>query len=185
MSGADEVRRLAREEAELGAADAQVAVGLMYLTGEGVEPDAEKALSWLLKAADQSDADAQSNLGIVFDTGFFGMRPPDPVEAVKWFRRAASQGHDGAQYNLGVAYAEGKGVSPDHVQVVKWWTEAAEAGNARAQYNLGVYYNSKGEYVARDDAKAVAWWAKAAMPPNPAAKPQSTWHSVRCGTIVR
>lgn len=42
MSGADYVRSLAREEAERGAADAQVTVGLMYLTGEGVEPNAQQ-----------------------------------------------------------------------------------------------------------------------------------------------
>lgn len=42
MSGADDVRRLAHEEAERGAADAQVTVELMYLTGEGVEPDAQQ-----------------------------------------------------------------------------------------------------------------------------------------------
>lgn len=116
MSQAEEVRRLAREEAEHGVAAAQAAVGVMYLTGEGVEPDAEKALTWLLKAAEQSDADAQYNLGVVFETGFFGMRPPDPVEAVTWYRRAASQGHDGAQYNFGVAYAEGKSVPPDQLR---------------------------------------------------------------------
>ena len=184
MSGADEVRKLAREEAERGVADAQVALGVVYLTAQGVERDEEKALSWLLKAADQSDTDALYNLGIVFDTGFFGMRPPDATEALSWFRRAASQGHDGAKYNLGVAYAEGKGVTPDRARAIAWWREAAEAGNARAQYNLGVSY-SNGEGVAGNDVQAVAWWEKAAMPPNPAAKPESAYYSAPSGIIVR
>ena len=184
MSNAAEVWRLAREEAERGVADAQVALGVMYLTAQGVEPDVEKALSWLLKAADQSDSNALCNLGIVFDTGFFGTRPPDAIEALKWFRRAASQGHDEAQYNLGVAYAEGKGVTSDRARAIRWWREAAEAGNARAQYNIAVSY-SNGEGVARDDAQAVAWWSKAAMPPNPAAESQRSWISVPNGTVVR
>ena len=183
MSRADDVRRLAREEAERGVADAQVALGVMYLTAQGVERDVEKALDWLLKAADQSDTDALYNLGVAFDTGFFGMRSPDAMEALKWFRRAARQGHDGAQYNLGVAFAEGKGVTPDRTRAVKWWLQAAEAGNARAQYNLGVSY-SNGEGVARDDVQAVAWWHKAATPPNSIVKSQKAWHSAPKGTIV-
>lgn len=170
----DETVRAAWEEAERGDPEAQIAVGMMYLTGRGVEADADEAVIWLRRAADQDDLNAQYNLGIMYDTGFHGMLPQDPLEALRWFRRAARQGHDGAQYNIGVAYAEGKGVAQDAAQAIQWWLKAAEVGNARAQYNLGVSY-SKGEGVDRDDVQAVAWWRKAALPPDPTIEPQHLW----------
>ena len=180
----EESAKVARVEAERGDPGAQVAVGLMYLTGRSVEPDAHVAVEWLRKAANQDDPAAQYNLGIVYDTGFHGMLPQDPVEALMWFRRAASQGHDGAQYNLGVAYAEAKGVPQDHVGAIKWWRKAAEAGNARAQYNLGVSY-SKGEGVARDDGQAVIWWQRAALPPGPSSGSERAWLSHEEGEARR
>ena len=171
---AEETAEVAKVEADSGDADAQVAVGLMYLTGRGVEPDAHEAVEWFRKAADQDHPDAQYNLGVVYDTGCHGMLAPDPVEALTWFRRAASQGHDGAQYNLGVAYAEAKGIPQDLVCAVKWWRKAAEAGNARAQYNLGVSY-SKGDGVSRDDRQAAVWWQRAALPPTLSSRSDRAW----------
>ena len=48
-------------------------------------------------------ADAQSNLGIMYDNG--NGVPENDAEAVKWYRKAADQGNAKAQYNLGVMYA--------------------------------------------------------------------------------
>jgi hypothetical protein len=42
------------------------------------------------------DADAQFNLGVMYDNGE-GV-PEDDAEAVKWYRRAAEQGFAEAQY---------------------------------------------------------------------------------------
>ena len=161
MTSGDAAAKLAREQAERGDAEAQNALGLMYLTGRGVEQDPEHALLWLHRAADQDDPDAQYNLGVAYATGWDGMIPVNVVEAASWYRRAAEKDHDGSQYNLGVAYAEGMGVSKDDVEAIKWWRRASAGGNARAQYNLGVAY-SKGEGVACDDEEAVSWWRLAA-----------------------
>ena len=64
--------------------------------------DYAEAVKWYRKAADQGDAAAQFNLGVMYATGQ-GV-PQDYAEAVKWYRKAAEQGHAGAQYNLGVMY---------------------------------------------------------------------------------
>ena len=50
--------------------------------------------------AEQGDADAQANLGLMYYNGE-GV-PQDYAEAVRWFRLAAEQGDADAQYNLGV-----------------------------------------------------------------------------------
>ena len=83
------------------------------------------------KAADQGDASAQYNLGVMYAEGQ-GVRKDD-VEAAKWFRKAADQGLARAQYNLGVMYAEGQGVPKDYVEAEKWVREAADQGLALAQ----------------------------------------------------
>ena len=171
----------ARELAEDGDAGAQVALGLMYLTGRGVEKDPSQALLWLHSAADQGDRDAQFNLGLAYATGRDGI-PVDIVEAVRWYRLAAEQDHDGSQYNLGVAYAEGMGVPKDDSEAIEWWCRAASMGNARAQYNLGVAY-SRGEGVDRDDEEAVHWWRLAAESPD-SLDSERAWLSTDAGGEV-
>ena len=78
--------------------------------------------------AEQGDAEAQFNLGVMYRTGEGVAR--DYSESVKWTRRAAEQGIAEAQYYLGVAYANGQGVAQDDAESVKWWSLAAEQGIA-------------------------------------------------------
>jgi TPR repeat protein len=68
--------------------------------------------------AEQGDADAQSNLGVMYYNG--NGVPQDYAQAVKWYRKAAEQGHADAQSNLGVMYDKGEGVPQDYAQAVKW-----------------------------------------------------------------
>jgi uncharacterized protein len=73
--------------------------------------------------ADQGDATAQYNLGVMYGKGQ-GV-PQDDAEAVKWYRKAADQGLAAAQYTLGVMYGKGQGVPQAYVQAYKWFTLAA------------------------------------------------------------
>jgi len=56
--------------------------------------------------AEQGNAGAQFNLGVMYDEGQ-GV-PQDYAEAVKWYRLAAERGFANAQYELGVKYATGR-----------------------------------------------------------------------------
>src|SRR4030095_3989158 len=47
----------------------QLALGVIYVTGLGVPKDTEKGLGWFRKAADQGYANAQTNLGTMYDRG--------------------------------------------------------------------------------------------------------------------
>jgi len=119
------------------------------------------------KAANQGDADAQSNLGWMYDSGK-GVSQ-DYKEAVKWYRKAANQGDASVQYNLGNMYRKGQGVSQDDKEAVKWYRKAAEQGNADAQNNLGwMYYSGRG--VSQDDKEAVYWYRKSANQGNSTAQ---------------
>ena len=58
-----------------------------------------EAARWFRKAADQGDAGAQYNLGIMFKQGS-GVAQSD-VQAARWYRKAADQGHVQALHKLG------------------------------------------------------------------------------------
>lgn len=53
------------KQADAGYASAQYDVGLRYLTGNGVEKDADKAISYLKKAASQGHTQAQKRLDAI------------------------------------------------------------------------------------------------------------------------
>ena len=79
-------------------------------------------------AADQGDAGAQFNLGLMYDLGR-GV-PQDYAQAVKWYRLAADQGYARAQSRLGFMYSLGHGVPKDYVQAVKWFNLSAARASA-------------------------------------------------------
>ena len=104
--------------------------------------------------AEQGDAWAQSNLGVMYDNGQGVLQ--DYAEALKWYRLAAEQGNAAAQTNLGVMYGNGDGVLQDYAEAAKWWRLAAEQGDADAQNNLGVLYGL-GQGVLQDYVKTHMW----------------------------
>jgi uncharacterized protein len=112
--------------------------------------DYQTALAEWLPLAEQGNAVAQFNLGVMYDDGE-GV-PQNDAEAVKWYKLAAEQGDADAQYNLGVMYDDGEGVPQNDAEAVKWYKLAADQGNAKAQSNLGVMY-ANGEGVPQNDAE--------------------------------
>jgi TPR repeat protein len=76
--------------AELGDAEAQFNIGVMYDEGAGVQQDLAKAAEWYKKAAEQGFVDAQANLGMMY---YHGQGVPcDHKTAVDWLQMAADQG---------------------------------------------------------------------------------------------
>ena len=71
--------------------------------------DYTTAFSLWRPLADKGDANAQYNLGLMYDNGQ-GVAQ-DFKEAVRLYRLAAAQGDADAQYSLGVMYDTGKGVA--------------------------------------------------------------------------
>lgn len=114
--------------------------------------------------AEQGDADAQYNFGLLYMNGL-GVEKSDRT-ALWWFTRAAQQGLADAQYNAGVMYYLGKGVYPSHKTAIEWWQLAVEKGHANAQNNLAIMY-AFGYAVKKEPAKAVELWTAAAEQGHP------------------
>ena len=154
-------RYLLRAAAELGDADAQFELALLYNNGEGVAVDQQQAMLWYRKAAEQGLAGAQFRLGKMYDDGE-GVAEDDR-QAVLWYHKAAEQGLADAQLRLGVMLALGWGAAEDDEQAMMWVRKAAAQGLACAQVRLGQAYMFGVEGVLeRDDQQAVLWQHKAA-----------------------
>jgi uncharacterized protein len=73
--------------------------------------------------ADQGNAAAQTNLGVMYGSGE-GV-PQSFSEALKWFRKAGDRGDAGAQFNLGLLYRDGRGVPRNYVLAYMWFELSA------------------------------------------------------------
>lgn len=111
------------------------------------------------QAADQGQARAQYNLGLLYKQGLDIAR--SDTEAVKNFQLAAGQGYARAQYHLGVMYKEGRGVAQNYAKAVEYFHLAAGQGHAHAQYHLGVIYQD-GEGVTQNYTEAIKYYHLAA-----------------------
>ena len=120
--------------------------------------DYQTAFKLWLPLAEQGDASAQFNLGVMYHNGL-GVKQDD-VEAVKWYRKAAEQGYADAQANLGSSYSAGRGVRQDYTKAVKWFKKAAENGSAGGQLKLGILYLI-GQGIQKDRTLAKEWIGKA------------------------
>jgi uncharacterized protein len=87
-------------------------------------------------AADQGNAGAQFNLGLMYSNG--NSVEQDFAEAVKWYRLAADQGDALAQGNLGIMYALGQGVLQDNQTAHMWFNIAAANGDENGTGNRDI-----------------------------------------------
>ena len=154
--------------ADKGQAEAQLYLGRMYMMGQGVLRDPDKALKWFKASADQGNADAQFFLGSIYL-----LPQKDIAEGIKWLRLSAEQGNKDAQYLLGKAYIQGaENLARDPVQAEMWLRLAAKD-------NLEFYgnelLNAEGQMsqaeIAKGKALAEAWKPKHGLRPDE--KPQA------------
>lgn len=93
-----------------------------------------KAHHYFLKAAEQGNAEAQCQLGLLYAQGL-GVAQ-DFEQAAEWYQRAAEKMHPKAQFNLAFLCAHGEGVEQDYIQAYTWYRLSTLYGYAQAQTNL-------------------------------------------------
>lgn len=135
------------------------------------EPQEEDPFTKIKKAAEAGNADAQVELGRIYDYKFkeYNIEQND-AEAFKWYKKAAEQGNPAGMENLAISYEYGGKVPKDYSEALKWHLKAAEKGYISAQYNLGeIYYNpivntyvNYSGIIKQDYTKAFEWFKKAA-----------------------
>ena len=68
---------------------------MRYENGQGVLQDDAEAVRWYRAAAEQGDAEAQFNLGVMYATGKGVLQ--DHIQAYQWSQLAASSSTDGVR----------------------------------------------------------------------------------------
>lgn len=127
--------------------------------GEWLTRDVQAAIYWYDKAAQQGNAGAQNELGLIYFTG----RDTEKnfSLALKLFQAAAASGQADAMNNLGAIYSTGEEIAQDQDKALMYFSEAAERGNSKSQLTLGLMY-LEGIGVEQDFLAAEALLLKAA-----------------------
>ena len=86
--------------------------------------------------AEEGNAVAQNNLGLMYDNGWGVLQ--DYKEAVYWYRLSAEQGYANAQSNLANRYYYGEGVNKDVVYAHMWKNISASNGYEPAKEELKI-----------------------------------------------
>ena len=115
--------------------------GVLYLTGDGVTQNLDKAEKLLTKAAKKEYVPAYRGLGRVY------MRKGYTEEGLKWYDKAALCGDKIAARMLGDAYYNGaEGIEQNNTKAQYYYEKALEIGedkdDATVHSNLGYLYAS-------------------------------------------
>jgi len=105
----------------------QAAVTMLISAQSSAASNLPAAVVWYMDMAKNGDAEAQYNLGTVYETGF-GVKP-DPAQAVDWYSKAAEQNHPLAQLKLGIMYILGEGARQSTIKGSNWIERSAKNGN--------------------------------------------------------
>lgn len=153
-----------QDAAALGYPPAQLQLGELYKTGQGVDQDLGQARVWFRRAANGGNVLAMHRIGVMTARGDGG--PADSQEAIAWFEQAANFGLVDSQYNLGAIYhPSDDGGSPvqDAAKAYYWYSLAARNGDAQAEpLAAGVAVALSPEARSGVDDDVAAWAAKSA-----------------------
>lgn len=97
--------------------------------------DSAKALALVKPLAEQGNAVAQRNMGVLYLRGRGVNR--DVGTAIDWFRKSAAQGFGPAQYQLGLLYYTGEDVEKNAAEAAKLFEQAAATGVTEAHHAVG------------------------------------------------
>ena len=143
-----------------GDAEAQLAVGRLYLTGgEGLAANPFAAATWFSRAWKCGRAEAAVYIAE-------GIPPPSsesnvmPLDYVSACHAAAARGSAIASFHLGELLRTGRGVAQDREAALAAFARAAEAGHAGAARRLGELLAEGSPVSDPDDARR--WLEQAA-----------------------
>lgn len=144
--------------ADAGDFRSQYYVGYLYLYGYGVPQNAEKALSYLNKSAEQNYDMAEAQLAYLYANGTFV--PKDKKRAMALYQKAAERGNASALLNLGVIYYTGDGVSKDVKKAIDYFLKVSPKEKPIVAKYLGDIYLNEGS--VSNPQKAFSYYTMAA-----------------------
>lgn len=139
---------------------AQISLGYLYLNGQGVEEDKEKAKEIFQTVVDNGCMDGYSGYAsIAEDEQQYDI-------AFEYANKVVEEGKEelyiaDGMFHIATLYDDGNGVEQDYEKALEGYEKAIDLGNPGAMNNLGtMYYYGNG--VEQDYEKALEWFDKAA-----------------------
>jgi TPR repeat protein len=130
--------------ADCGLKEAQTELGKLYLNGDNVERDLEKARSFLKKACDQGFDQAAIHLAQVLK-----QQNGDSLEIYNLTKRSALLGDPNAQFELGEMYANNSSIPKQNINwAIDYFEMAHEQGYLPATLKLANIYLSQNPSLA-------------------------------------
>ncbi len=114
-----------------GDAEAELLLGLCFISGSNVVANYREAIKWIASASDKDLTQALLWYGICHT------RNNDDKMAFHYFNKAALKGNATAQYYAGKAYLSGQGVGKDNIKGEQLLRASGNQGDARAQLIVG------------------------------------------------
>lgn len=143
---------------ESGDAESQYYIGLIYLTENWSGKDQNKALAYLMSAADQNNAEAMWKIGELHENGL-GV-DKNLLTAIDWYRKSKfsvikKSNIMFVELNKDQAFVKNKS------NVISELENSAKNMNIEAQYKLAKIYD-EGKLIEQNSKKAFYWYHKAA-----------------------
>ncbi len=154
-----------QDAAALGFPPAQLQLGELYKTGQGVDQDLGQARVWFRRAANGGNVLAMHRIGVMTARGDGGAA--DTQAAIGWFEQAANFGLVDSQYNLGAIYhpSENGSIVQNAVQAYYWYSLAAQNGDSAAEpLAAGVAAGLTTAERTAVDERVASWVAEEADP---------------------
>jgi len=115
-----------------GNVTAEFQLGTLDYVGIAVVQDYIGALDQLKQAGAAGNAEAQCEVGFLYQTGSFakGPPPPDPADAAIWFAKSAALGDKWGEFALAALYQTGQGMPKNPAKAAALFAQAAAQGVA-------------------------------------------------------
>ena len=130
---------------------AQPTLGRIYVHSGLVIHDCARGVGWLAQAAEQSDADAASELGDLYKHG--ECVAPNKDSALDWYMKAAEHDHPTAAGAIADIYL----ANADFPASLYWYRRAVKLFDQHAAYQLGTMY-ALGRGVRTDYKESLKWF---------------------------
>lgn len=139
-----------KQSAEAGYSSGMYGLGNCYLNGEGTNPNENKGVYWLRKAANAGCISA------IKDLGWYYREHEQYDQAFQYFNMGAETDDADCMLGLGLLYDWGQGVTEDKAKAEKWYKKAGEKGSAAGAQNYASRLYQNGNY-----GEAFKWVIKA------------------------
>lgn len=128
--------------AEQGDDSAQLALGCLLSTGNGIKRNIKAAIYWTKQAISQGNASAAHNLGTIYRD------LKKPRLAFHWYNRATEMGDNDSLFQVGLCYLFGIGTKQNHEAAYKCFQEIikdkssslCERTEEEAFYWVGIFH---------------------------------------------